>query len=123
MITGPNSHPMVREPKRCSTNNPTRITIDSGTTRWDRPGCATSSPCMEPSTEMAGVTMPSPKNNAAPKMPSVTRAAACATRLRCNSAVSAMIPPSPRLCARMMKPAYLTLTTTISAQKMSDTTP
>ena len=34
-----------------------------------------------------------------------------------------MIPPSPRLCARMMKPAYLIDTTIISAQKISETTP
>ncbi len=34
-----------------------------------------------------------------------------------------MIPPSPRLCARMMKPAYLIDTTTISAQKINDATP
>ena len=36
---------------------------------------------------------------------------------------SAMIPPSPRLWARMMKPAYLIETTIISAQKISETTP
>ena len=34
-----------------------------------------------------------------------------------------MIPPSPRLWARMMKPAYLIETTIISAQKISDATP
>ena len=44
-------------------------------------------------------------------------------RLRWTSAVSAMIPPSPRLWARMMKPAYLIDTSTISAQKISETIP
>ena len=34
-----------------------------------------------------------------------------------------MIPPSPRLWARMMKPAYLIETTIISAQKISEATP
>ena len=34
-----------------------------------------------------------------------------------------MMPPSPRLWARMMKPAYLIETTIISAQKISDTMP
>ena len=34
-----------------------------------------------------------------------------------------MIPPSPRLCARMMNPAYLIDTTTISAQKISEAMP
>ena len=96
---------------------------DSGTTRCASPGWATSRPWSEPSTEIAGVMIPSPKNSAAPKMPSVTSVATWATRLRCSSAVSAMIPPSPRLCARMMKPAYLIETTIISAQKISETTP
>ena len=66
---------------------------------------------------------PSPKNSAAPKIPSVTSSAPCGTRLRCSNAVNAMIPPSPRLWARMMKPAYLIDTTTISAQKINDATP
>ena len=77
-------------------------------------------PWTAPSTEIAGVMIPSPKNSAAPKMPSVTSSATCATLLRFSSAVSAMIPPSPRLWARMMKPAYLIETTIISAQKISD---
>ena len=67
--------------------------------------------------------MPSPKNKAAPKIPSVTSSVPWMTLLRCRSEVSAMIPPSPRLCARMMKPAYLIDTTIISAQKISDAVP
>ena len=43
--------------------------------------------------------------------------------LRVTSATSAMIPPSPRLWARMMKPAYLIETSIISAQKISDAIP
>ena len=39
------------------------------------------------------------------------------------SAVSAMIPPSPRLLARRMRTTYLSVTTTISAQKIVDTAP
>ena len=34
-----------------------------------------------------------------------------------------MMPPSPRLWARMMKPAYLTDTTIVSDQKISETMP
>ena len=45
------------------------------------------------------------------------------TLLRWSRDVSAMIPPSPRLCARMMKPAYLIDTTTISAQKINEAIP
>ena len=44
-------------------------------------------------------------------------------RLRFTSAVSAMIPPSPRLWARMMNPAYLSDTSTISVQKMREAIP
>ena len=72
---------------------------------------------------MAGVMTPSPKNSAAPKMPSVTSAARRANLLRWIREASAMMPPSPRLCARMMKPAYLMETMIVSAQKMSETTP
>ena len=84
---------------------------------------ATFRPCRAPSTEIAGVIIPSPRNSAAPKIPSVTSSATRAGRLRFSSAVSAMIPPSPRLWARMMNPAYLIETITISAQKMSEATP
>ena len=122
-ITGPNNEPIVPDPNRCSTNSPSRIATDSGTIRCASAGVATWTPWIEPRTEIAGVMTPSPKNSAAPKIPSVTNSAPCATRLRCSSAVSAMIPPSPRLCARMMKPAYLIDTTTISAQKINDATP
>ena len=39
------------------------------------------------------------------------------------SAISAMMPPSPRLSARMMNDTYLPLITIISAQKTSDRIP
>ena len=45
------------------------------------------------------------------------------TGARCASAASAITPPSPLLSARMMKPTYLTVTTTTSAQKISDRAP
>ena len=84
---------------------------------------ATCTPWTAPSTEIAGVIMPSPKNSAAPKIPSVTSSVPWTTLLRRSSAVSAMIPPSPRLCARMMKPAYLIDTMIIKAQKIRDAVP
>jgi hypothetical protein len=39
------------------------------------------------------------------------------------SAVSAKIPPSPRLSARRIRTTYLSVTTTIRAQKMVETAP
>ena len=67
--------------------------------------------------------IPSPKNSAAPKMPRVTNAATRVALWRWRREASAMMPPSPRLWARMMKPAYLMETTIIRAQKISETTP
>ena len=42
---------------------------------------------------------------------------------RSTSAMSAMMPPSPRLSARMMNITYFTDTTSISDQSTSDTAP
>ena len=122
-MIGPNSQPTAPVPKRWAMNSTTRMTNEIGTTRWLRPGAATFSPSIAERTEIAGVIMPSPKNKAAPKIPSMTNAVALATRLRCSSAARAMIPPSPRLWARMMNPAYLIDTTIVRAQKISETIP
>ena len=43
--------------------------------------------------------------------------------LRWASAISAMMPPSPLLSARMMNTTYFSDTTRICAQKISDSTP
>jgi len=43
--------------------------------------------------------------------------------VRCASVISAMIPPSPSLSARMMMTTYFSVTMTISAQKISDSRP
>ncbi len=42
---------------------------------------------------------------------------------RATSAVSARMPPSPRLSARMITTMYFSVTTMISAQKMIDRMP
>ncbi len=122
-ITGPNKKPTAPVPKRWPAKSRIRMARESGTTRCERLGLTTFRPPTAEVTEMAGVIIPSPKNSAAPKIPNVVSTATRPIRLRCTSAVRAMIPPSPRLWARMMKPAYLTETTIISVQKMSDTIP
>ncbi len=104
-------------------NRTIRIATEIGTTRWTTPGSVTSRPETAESTEIAGVIMPSPKNSDAPKIPSVTSSTMLRTLWRWQSAARAMMPPSPRLWARMMKPAYLIETTIISDQKISETTP
>ena len=74
---------------------------------------------------MAGVITPSPKNIAAPTMPISTTAQRPrrVVLLRMASAISARMPPSPRLSARMMTITYFTVTVSISAQKTRLSTP
>ena len=73
-------------------------------------------------TEIAGVIMPSPKNSPAPKIPSVIRIAVRAVarrdqrRQRHDAAVAAVVGAHD-------DPAYLSETTIISAQKISDAIP
>jgi hypothetical protein len=44
-------------------------------------------------------------------------------RIPRTSAISAMIPPSPWLSARMISVTYFTVTTSVIAQKTSEMTP
>ena len=75
-ITGPNSHPIVPDPRRWRKN---RATQDPDRKRHHEVSEAAASttfrPWSEPRTEIAGVMIPSPKNSAAPKMPRVTSVA------------------------------------------------
>ena len=81
------------------------ITTVIGTTRSLSDGAATLTPSIADSTEIAGVIMLSPKNSEAPNTPSAARISLArrppgAARRRIN-VISAMIPPSPSLSARM----------------------
>ena len=76
-----------------------------GTTRCPSEGSATLSPSTADRTEIAGVIMLSPRNSDAPKIPSPASTsfvrplpAVCWRRMR---VISAMMPPSPSLSARM----------------------
>jgi hypothetical protein len=126
-ITGPNSRPTTPVPSRCTAKRQRRIAAVIGTTRWDTDGAAISTPSIADSTEIAGVMMLSPKNNDAPNTPS--SASACGTArplsapIRRTSVISAMIPPSPSLSARMMNVTYLTETMIVIDQKTSEMTP
>ena len=125
-MMGANTAPTLAVPRFCTANSNTMITAEIGTIQWSSAGAMISRPSTAPSTEMAGVMTPSPKKSAAPNSPSMTihqRARWLERTLRWASAVSAMMPPSPLLSARMMKPAYLTDTTRTSAQNTSDSTP
>ena len=98
-----------------------------GMTRLDTEGAATLTPSTADSTEMAGVIMLSPKNSEAPKIPSAAstifaRRPPGSARRRIK-AISAMIPPSPSLSARITSRTYVTVTMIVTDQKISETTP
>src|SRR6516162_4745747 len=98
-----------------------------GMTRLDTDGAATSTPSTAESTEMAGVIMLSPKNSEAPKIPSaastaLARAPPGRARRRIR-AISAMIPPSPSLSARITSRTYVMVTMIVTDQKISEMTP
>ena len=104
------------------------ITAVRGTTSSSNPGSTTFTPSTAESTEIAGVIMLSPKNSAAPKMPSEV-STAMRRRLRASPphrlsrVISAMMPPSPSLLARITSVTYVSVTMIITDQKISDTTP
>ena len=82
IITGPNSRPTAAVPRRCTANSTTMITAVIGTISSSSDGSTTLSPSTAESTEIAGVIMLSPKNSAAPKMPSAASTMAGALRPR-----------------------------------------
>ncbi len=106
-------------------NSPIRIVTVIGTTYGVNNGVATSRPSTAPSTEIAGVIMPSPYSSAVPKMPSAISTGRPTARrdplLVLSSpsvginAVSARMPPSPWLSARNTSATYFTETTSRSA--------
>ena len=59
-ITGPNSAPTAPVPNRCSANRAISTASESGTTCAARAGDATFRPDTAETTEIAGVSMPSP---------------------------------------------------------------
>ena len=71
--------------------------------------------------------MLSPKNSEAPKMPSAASASLVRrppdTPWRLIRVISAMMPPSPSLSARITSSTYLSVTTIVTAQKISEMIP
>src|SRR5215831_14248147 len=108
-------------------NRATMIATVIGMTRPDTDGAATLTPSTAESTEMAGVIMLSPKNSEAPKIPSAARIAFArrppGRARRRIKAISAMIPPSPSLSARITSRTYVTVTMIVTDQKISEMIP
>ena len=122
-ITGPNTVETRAVPKRCTMNSPIRITTVIGTTQGVRRGSTTSRPSTAESTEMAGVMIASPRNSAPPTMPRPRIQAGRLAKALLASVISDSVPPSPLLSARSTKTTYLTVTTMVSAQTISDSRP
>ena len=124
-MIGPKMRPTLPVPRNCIANSTMMTTAEIGRTYGAAFGVAISRPSIADSTEMAGVMMPSPKNRQAPAMPIRDR---MRRRLepadtRWASAMSARMPPSPRLSARMTRSTYFTVTIRINDQKISDRMP
>ena len=95
-----------------------------GTTNARIEGLATSSPSAAESTEMAGVTTLSPRNIAAPAIPTrLTRTAPVVRRERRSSATRASSPPSPWLSKRRSVPTYRAVTTSSRLHTTREVTP
>src|SRR5690242_11765 len=125
-MIGPNTAPTLAVPWRCIQNRPSSTATVSGTTQCDSAGAATSRPSTADSTEIDGVITPSPKNSAAPSKAISTTS----LRMRVDwptarwaSVISAMMPPSPLLSARITRLTYFTATTRISDQVTSERIP
>ena len=125
-ITGPNSLPIFSVPRLCMAKSPIRMTSVSGRMNGCSVEVSTPRPSTALSTDIAGVSMPSPKNSARPRS-AATPMTFFTERFsfgeRCASAASASTPPSPSLSARMISTTYLMVTTRISAQTMAESAP
>jgi hypothetical protein len=95
----------------------------SGTTECSNAGVTSVKPSTADSTEIAGVITASPRNMEAPTTPSRNTSAVRRPNARVASAVKDRVPPSPLLSARSNRSTYLIATTTISAHRISESTP
>ena len=105
IITGPKNRPTAAVPWRCTANSTTMITAVIGTIQGSRSGWTVLTPSTAESTEMAGVITESPKNRAAPKRPNAASIMEVRPPRgvfhRRSIVISAMMPPSPSLSARI----------------------
>jgi hypothetical protein len=124
--TGPKNAPTTAVPWRWIMNSAISTTATIGSTQGLKALVPTSSPSTADTTEIAGVSTASPKNSDAPNRPTVRMKSRPRGRFftaALASAISAIVPPSPRLSARITSTTYLSDTTMISTQKMADRPP
>ncbi len=123
---GPNQRPIPPVPCRCTRNRPISTAREIGTmngsSRPPRPWI-TPRPSTADSTEIAGVSMASPKNRPAPIMPIRSVKRAPRPPARWTRAISDRVPPSPRLSNRISTMTYFAVTMIIRVQNISEITP
>jgi len=122
-ITGAKKLATRAVPRLCPANKPSRMAMVRGTTECSNAGVTSVSPSTADNTEIAGVMTASPKNMEAPTTPSRKTSAVRRPNARVASAVNDSVPPSPLLSARSSRSTYLIATTTISAHRISESTP
>ena len=124
-MIGPKTRPTLWVPRYCIANSTMITATLIGSTYSCNVGAVTSNPSTADSTEIAGVMIPSPKNRHAPTMPTIASVLRIAvlTATRWASAISARMPPSPWLSARITSITYFTVTISTSDQKNSDRMP
>jgi hypothetical protein len=109
-------------------NRATIIATVIGRTNSPSAGVTTFRPSTADRTEIAGVIIASPKNSDAARIP-IRKTTPPSLEPFCRPsawwarAMSESVPPSPRLSARRRSSTYLMVTTRMSAQMISESTP
>ena len=122
-MIGPNADAMRAVPWLCTANSPIRIARLMISTNGSNIGVTRLRPSTAESTEIAGVIIASPKNSAAPAMPSSGMRRPRSPTACCASAIRLNVPPSPWLSARSMISTYFNVTITTKAHSISEITP
>ena len=120
---GPNRKPTAPLPRLCIEKRQTNTTAAIGTTYGVTIGDTMRSPSTALNTDIAGVIIASPKNRDAPASPTIKRPVRNGPATGRARDRSAIVPPSPSLSALMTKTTYLIATTSMIAQKTSESTP
>ena len=124
--TGPNRRPIRPVPRFWIRKSPSRMTRVTGSTSGANSGSSSLMPSTAERTEIAGVSMPSPKKSASPSTPATPMMVFMRRDRpahRCASEARAITPPSPLLSALRTKITYLMVTMMISDHRMREIAP
>ena len=127
-ITGPNTLAIAAVPRRCTTNSATRMTTDIGMTHdskasWRHLEALDGAEHRDRRSDQTRRRRAAPCRTRRVAMMAPLRPRPAAARCGISSAVSARMPPSPWLSARITRARYLIEMMMISAQNTIDATP